>query len=146
MTTKITKWDRLPLFTSFQEEMNKMLDNFFGREAYFGMGWSPNIDIAENEEVIIIKAEIPGIDPKDIDISIAGDTLTIKGEKKEEKENKGKHYHRVERSYGSFTRAIDLPAPVMTDKVKAEDHNGVLEITLPKMEKAKAKRITAKVA
>lgn len=146
MTTKITKWDRLPLFTSFQEEMNKMLDNFFGREAYYGMGWSPSIDIAENDDEIIIKAEIPGIDPKDIDISIAGDTLTIKGEKKEEKENKGKHYHRVERSYGSFTRTIDLPAPVMTDKVKAEDHNGVLEITLPKMEKAKAKRITVKVA
>lgn len=145
MTTKITKWDRLPLFTSFQEEMDNMLDNFFGRESYFGMGWSPNIDIAENEEVIIIKAEIPGIDPKDIDISIVGDTLTIKGEKKEEKEHKGKHYHRVERSYGSFTRAIDLPAPVMTDKIKAEDHNGVLEITLPKMEKTKAKRITVKV-
>ncbi len=146
MTTKITKWDRLPMFSSFQEEMNKMLDNFFGREDYFGMGWSPNIDIAENDDEIIIKAEIPGIDPKDIDISIAGETLTIKGEKKEEMENKGKHYHRVERSYGSFTRAINLPAPVMTDKVKAEDHNGVLEITLPKMEKAKAKRITVKVA
>jgi HSP20 family protein len=72
--------------------------------------------------------------------------LTIKGEKKEEKEHKGKHYHRVERSYGSFTRAIDLPAPVMTDKIKAEDHNGVLEITLPKMEITKAKRITVKVA
>jgi HSP20 family protein len=72
--------------------------------------------------------------------------LTIKGEKKEEKEHKGKHYHRVERSYGSFTRAIDLPAPVMKDKVKAEDHNGVLEITLPKMEITKAKRITVKVA
>jgi HSP20 family protein len=146
MTTKITKWDRLPLFTSFQEEMNNMLDNFFGHEAFYGMGWSPNIDIAENDNDIIIKAEIPGIDPKDIDISIEGDTLTIKGEKKEEKEHKGKHYHRVERSYGSFTRAIDLPAPVMKDKVKAEDHNGVLEITLPKMEITKAKRITVKVA
>ncbi len=146
MTTKITKWDRLPMFSSFQEEMNKMLDNFFGREDYFGMGWSPYIDIAENDDEIIIKAEIPGIDAKDIDISIAGEVLTIKGEKKEEKENKGKHYHRVERSYGSFTRTIDLPAPVITDKVKAEDHNGVLEITLPKMEKAKAKRITVKVA
>ncbi|MHC4184095.1 MAG: Hsp20/alpha crystallin family protein [Planctomycetota bacterium] len=146
MTRDLTKWDRLPMFSSFQEEVNKMLDNFFRRGNGFDMGWSPNIDITENDDNITVKAEIPGIDPKDIDISIAGETLTIKGEKKEEKENKGKHYHRVERSYGSFTRTIDLPTSVITDKVKAEDHHGVLEITLPKMEKSKAKKITVKVA
>ena len=123
-----------------------MLDNFFNRETSFGSDWRPAVDVAETENDIIVKAEIPGINPKDIDISIVGETLTIKGEKKEEKENKGKHYHRVERSYGSFTRTIDLPTPVITDKVKAEDHHGVLEITLPKMEKSEAKKITVKVA
>jgi HSP20 family protein len=126
--------------------MNRMLDNFFRRENAFGMGWSPNIDIAENDNNIIVKAKIPGVDPKEIDISIAGDTLTIKGEKKEEKENKGKHYQRAERSYGSFTRTIDLPAHVMTDKVEAKHNHGVIEITLPKMEKSKAKKISVKVA
>ena len=146
MTRYLTKWDRLPMFSSFQEEVNNMLDNFFRRGTAFDMGWSPSIDITETDDNITVKAEIPGIDPKDIDISIVGETLTIKGEKKEEKENKGKHYHRVERSYGSFTRTIDLPTPVMTDKVKAEDHHGVLEITLPKMEKSEAKKITVKVA
>lgn len=146
MTRYLTKWDRLPTFSSFQEEVNRMLDDFFGRETAFDMGWSPNIDITENDDNITVKAEIPGIDPKDIDISIVDETLTIKGEKKEEKENKGKHYYRVERSYGSFTRTIDLPAPVMADKVKAEDHHGVLEITLPKMEKSKVKKIEVKVA
>ncbi len=131
-------------FRPFRMIRTGMFDNFFRRGTTFGMGWRPNI--AENDIDIIIKAEIPGIDPKDIDISLAGETVTIKGEKKEEKENKGKHYHRVERSYGSFTRTIDLPTPVMTDKVKAEDHHGVLEITLPKMEKSKAKKISVKVA
>ncbi len=146
MTRELIRWDKLPLFSSFQDDMNRMLDNFFRRENAFGMGWSPNIDIAENDNNIIVKAEIPGVGPKEIDISIAGDTLTIKGEKKEEKENKGKHYQRAERSYGSFTRTIDLPAHVMTDKVEAKHNHGVIEITLPKMEKSKAKKISVKVA
>jgi HSP20 family protein len=145
MTRELTRWDKLPLFSSFQDDMNRMLDNFFRRENAFGTGWSPKIDIAENDNDIIVKAEIPGVDPKEIDISISGDTLTIKGEKKEEKENKGKHYHRVERSYGSFTRTIGLPAHVMTDKVEAKNNHGVIEITLPKMEKAKTKKISVKV-
>ena len=145
MKKKLTKWDSLPMFSTLQEDMNRMLDNFFRRETSFGMGWNPKIDIAENDNDIIVKAEVPGVDPKEIDISITGDTLTIKGEKKEEKENKGEHYHRVERSYGSFTRTIDLPAHVNTDKVEATNNNGVIEITLPKMEKSKAKKITVKV-
>ncbi|ODS33632.1 MAG: heat shock protein [Candidatus Scalindua rubra] len=146
MTRELTKWDRLPLFSSFQDEVNRMLDSFFKSESLYDTGWSPNIDIAETERDIIIKAEIPGIDAKDIDISVTGDTLMIKGEKKEEKEHNDEYYHRIERSYGSFMRNINLPAKVVADKVKAKDRNGLLEITLPKMEKAKAKRITVKVA
>ncbi len=146
MTRGLTRWDKLPTFSTLQEDMNRMLDNFFKRETSFDMGWSPKIDILENDNDVTVKAEIPGVDPKEIDISITGDTLTIKGEKKEEKENKGEHYHRVERSYGSFTRTIDLPAHVNTDKVEAKNIHGVIEITLPKMEKSKAKKISVKVA
>ncbi len=139
MTRELTRW-------AFQDEIGKMLDNIFRRETSFGMGWNPDLDIAETDNDITVKAEIPGIDPKDVDISITGDTLTIKGEKKEEKEEKGKSFHHMERTYGSFSRTIDLPARVMIDKVVAKDNHGVLEITLPKMEESKTKKIPIKVA
>jgi len=145
MKKGLTKWDKLPVFSSFQDEMNRVLDNFFSRESTYGADWRPVVDVAETESDIIVKAEIPGIDPKDVDISITGDTLTLKGEKKEEKENTGKCYHRVESSYGSFKRVITLPASVDVDKVTAEGKNGLLEITLPKKEESKAKKINVKV-
>ncbi len=145
MKKGLTKWDKLPVFSSFQDEMNRMLDNFFNRESSYGADWKPVVDVAETENDIVVKAEIPGIDPKDIDISITGDKLTLKGEKKEEKENTGKCYHRVESSYGSFKRVINLPASVDVDKVKAEGKNGLLEITLPKKEESKTKKINVKV-
>jgi HSP20 family protein len=140
-----TKWEKLPVFSSFQDEMNRVLDSFFNRETSYGMDWRPVVDVAETENDITVKAEIPGIDPKDVDISITGDTLTLKGEKKEEKEDTGKSYHRVESSYGSFKRVITLPAAVDIDKVTAEGKNGILEITLPKKEESKAKKINVKV-
>ncbi len=143
MKKELTRLNRSPLFSSFQDEMNRMLDNFWHKNS-FGAGWSPDIDIAETDNDIIVKVEIPGVDPKEIGISVCGDTLTISGEKEEEKEETGKTYYRVERSYGSFTRTIDLPSKVMTDKVEAKEHLGVLEITLPKMERAKTKKITVK--
>ncbi len=145
MKKGLTKWDKLPVFSSFQDEMNRVLDNFFSRETSYGTDWRPVVDVAETESDIIVKAEIPGIDPNDIDISITGDILTLKGEKKEEKENTGKCYHRVESSYGSFKRVINLPASVDVDKVKAEGKNGLLEITLPKKEESKTKKINVKV-
>jgi HSP20 family protein len=141
----LTKWDKLPVFSSFQDEMNRVLDSFFNRESSYGADWKPVVDVAETENDIVVKAEIPGIDPKDIDISITGDKLTLKGEKKEEKENTGKCFHRVESSYGSFKRVITLPASVDVDKVTAEGKNGLLEITLPKKEESKAKKINVKV-
>ncbi len=140
-----TKWDKLPVFSSFQDEMNRVLDNFFNRESSYGTDWRPAVDVAETESDIIVKAEIPGIDPKDIDISITGDKLTLQGAKREEKENTGKCYHRVESSYGSFKRVISLPVSVDVDKVTAEGKNGLLEIILPKKEESKAKKINVKV-
>ena len=145
MKKGFTRWEKLPVFSSFQDEMSRVLDNFLSRETSYGMDWRPVVDVAETESDITVKAEIPGIDPKDIDISITGDTLTLKGEKKEEKESTGKSYHRVESSYGSFKRVINLPVSVEVDKVTAEGRNGLLEITLPKKEESKAKKITVKV-
>ncbi|MHC4320924.1 MAG: Hsp20/alpha crystallin family protein [Planctomycetota bacterium] len=145
MKKGLTKWDKLPVFSSFQDEMNRVLDSFFNRESPYGTDWRPVVDVAETESDVLVKAEIPGIDPKDIDVSITGEKLTLKGEKKEEKENTGKCYHRVESSYGSFKRVITLPASVDVDKVTAEGKNGILEITLPKKEESKAKKINVKV-
>lgn len=145
MKRELTRWNRLPLFNAFQDDMSRMLENFWDTNSP-GAGWNPDIDIVETDNEIIVKAEIPGVDPKEIDISIMNDTLTIKGEKKVEKEEQGKTYHRIERSYGSFTRTINLPSQVVKDKVEAKEHQGILEITLPKMEKAKSKKITVKSA
>ena len=145
MKRELTRWNEAPLFAVLHDDMNRMFDNFWDTKSP-GTGWNPDIDIVETDNNITVKAEIPGVDPKEVDISIVDDTLTIRGEKKEEKEEKGKSYHHIERTYGSFTRTIHLPAYVKTDEVEAKDCQGVLEIILPKMEKAKTKKITVKTA
>ncbi len=94
---------------------------------------------------LVVKAELPGIDPKDIDISLNEGVLTIKGEKKQEKEEKEEGYHLIERSYGSFTRSIRLPREIQNEKISASYKNGVLRITLPKTEEAKKKEVKIKV-
>jgi HSP20 family protein len=140
-------------FHDFQERMNDMFDRFFNEVslAPFG-GWGnegtfqPRIDVGETETEIKISAELPGLDEKDIEVSLAHDMLTISGEKKEEKEDKGKNYYRIERSYGSFRRSLRLPTEVEQDKVDATFKNGVLTITLPKTPEAQqsTKKITIK--
>ena len=97
------------------------------------------MDVAETPEKVTVKAEVPGLDPKEIDISLVGDLLTIKGEKKSEREEKKENYHLVERSYGSFSRALRLPAAVDVDQIDAKYDQGVLTITCPKKEPVKPK-------
>ncbi|UJS16043.1 MAG: Hsp20/alpha crystallin family protein [Candidatus Jettenia sp.] len=147
MARELTKWSYLPTISSLQNEMNRMMDRIFreGNLTETGM-WLPPIDLSETNDKITVKAEIPGIDSKDIDISIQENTLFLKGEKREEKEEKGKNYYRVERQYGSFSRSVVLPATVDTDKITAECKNGVLEITLQKKEEVKPKQISIKVS
>jgi HSP20 family protein len=132
-------------FGAFQREMNKLFDDFFGGfqlspwaplERRLAAAFIPHVDVSETDKDIKVSAELPGMDEKDIDVSVTRDTLTIKGEKKEEKEDKGKDYYKMERSYGSFTRSVPLPVEVDTDKVQATFKKGVLEITLPKTAKA----------
>lgn len=108
----------------------------------FGSGPSLRMNVAESENDVTVTAELPGVDPEDVDISVNENMLTIRGEKKQEKEDKKRNYHYVERSYGSFHRSIQLPSSVDPNKVDAIYKNGVLTVTLAKHAKAKAKRIT----
>ncbi len=136
----------------FRREFNRLIDDFFRDfelepfKRRLGT-FSPNINVIENNNEIKISAEVPGMDEKDIEVSINKDVLTIRGEKKEEREDKGKNYYRMERSYGSFSRSIPLPVDVDKDKAKAELKKGVLTITLPKTQEAisETKKIPVKV-
>lgn len=106
-----------------------------------GEVWSPLVDIVDKKDNILVKAELPGIDKKDIKISIGENSLTIRGEKKEEKEVKKEDYYCCERAFGAYSRTIDLPVEVDKNKAKATFKNGILEITLPKKEEVKPKEI-----
>lgn len=108
--------------------------------------WAPAVDIYETENSIVLKAELPGIDPKDVEVRVEDNTLYMKGERKFEKETKDENYHRVERSYGSFARSFSLPNSIDADKVVAEYKDGVLNLTLPKREEAKPKTIRINVS
>jgi HSP20 family protein len=131
---------------SLRDEMNELLSRFWQSTAEpFGLAeWSPPLDMAETDDAVVVNVEIPGIDPKDLDISVAGDVLTIRGEKRDEKETKGHNYHRVERRYGAFTRSLTLPAPVDAQAVEAKARAGVLEIRLPKQAGARPRRVEIK--
>ncbi|HIJ59516.1 MAG TPA: Hsp20/alpha crystallin family protein [Nitrospirae bacterium] len=128
-------------FLSLQREMNSLFENFFRdfESLPFAQSagvFSPKVDVLETERDIKISAELPGMDEKDIDVSIHKESVTIKGEKKIEKEDKGKDYYRMERSYGSFSRTIPLHLDVNIDKAEAKFSKGLLTISIPKTDKA----------
>jgi HSP20 family protein len=106
------------------------------------MGWAPAIDVFEKEDKFVVKAELPGMKEEDIDISVVGDTLTIKGERKAESEVEEEDYYYCERSYGSFSRSIDIPSNVDAQKIEANYNDGVLEVSLPKTPEVKPKKIS----
>jgi HSP20 family protein len=127
------------------DEWERRFDDLWGRPLsrlpVEERGWLPAVDVFEKEDKFVVKAELPGIKEEDIDVSVIGDTLSIKGEKRTETEVKEKDYYRSERSYGSFYRSIPLPSNVDADKVEASFENGVLEVTLAKSAKVKPKKI-----
>jgi HSP20 family protein len=143
-------------FYSLQKDMNSLFDNFFRgfemtpRGNVWGAAgtFMPSIDVKENEKEYIIKAELPGVEEKDIEVTVTDDAVMIKGEKKEEKEDKDKNYYYMERSYGSFCRAIPLDAGIESGKAHASFKNGILDIKIPKnqSEKATGKKIPIKSA
>lgn len=140
-------------FALFRQDLDTMFDDFargFEMEPTWSTkldSFTPRVDVTESEKEIHIAAELPGIEEKDIDITVSKDSLTIKGEKKEEKEDKGKDYYRMERSYGSFSRTIPLPVEVETDHAVASYQKGILSIKIPKSARAieEKKKIAVKV-
>ena len=129
-----------------QEEMNMLFDRFFGRRSVFSTpGVFPAVNVAEDDDNLYITAEMPGIDPSDIDLTVEEDSVVIKGERKLEDEGEDISYHRREREGGSFSRTITLPTRIVADKATAKVKNGVLILTLPKAEEAKPKKIEIKV-
>jgi HSP20 family protein len=136
--------------TRLRREMDRLFERFFEGWPFMASGgegeWVPSVDVSEKAKEVIVRAEIPGIDPKDIDLSIQGNVLTIRGERKKEETEKGEDFHRVERSYGAFSRSIRLPAEVEVAKVKADYKEGVLRINLPKTKESEVKKIQVKAA
>jgi HSP20 family protein len=142
----IVRWEPFPDLMTLQERMNRVFDESVGRhrgaqEPLNSGAWSPAVDIYETEQDIVLKAELPEINQKDIDIQLENNTLTLRGERKFERETKEENYHRVERAYGSFCRSFTLPSTVDQDKIKAEYKDGILKVTMPKREETKPKQI-----
>ncbi len=148
--TRITRYDP---FMKLQKELDRLfrlpfdLPNILeGEGEDLGISeWYPRMDVVEKDKEILIKMDLPGMEEKDINISVEGNILTISGERKMEKKEENENYHRVERLYGEFSRSLTLPNSVDVNKINAKYKNGVLEVVLPKKEEAKPKKITVKV-
>lgn len=147
----LVRWDPFRELEDVSDRLNRMFarpsaPRNAGKETMVVADWTPSVDISETEGEYQIKAEIPDVRKEDVKVTLEDGVLTIQGERKYEKEEKGKKYHRIERSYGSFVRTFSLPDVIDEEKVKAEFKDGVLNLHLPKSEKAKPKAIEVKVA
>ena len=141
----ITRYDPFRDLRSLQEEVNRLfstnLTRGFGEEGIGRGAWNPSVDIYENKDQIVLEAELPGMNRDEFDLTVENNVITLRGERHFEKKDDSDNYHRVERSYGSFTRSFTLPQTVSADGATAEYRNGVLRVTLPKREETKARRI-----
>ena len=140
----MTRWEPFRDLARIQDEMARMFEDrrFASGES---VGWAPACDIYEDEEGVSLRFELAGVDPKDVEVRFENGVLTLKGERKLEREEKRENYHRVELNYGTFTRSFSLPATVDAEKIRAESKNGVLTVTLPKKPEAKPRSIQVKV-
>ena len=145
--TVLTRWDPFRELNVLQDRMNRLFQDYAprGEQDLTTGNFVPPVDIYEDEHSVTLKVEVPGLDPKDVDVQVENHTLTIKGERKFEKEEKEENFHRIERRYGSFVRSFTLPTSVDTDNVKADYENGVLKIQLAKRAEAKPKQIKVNV-
>jgi HSP20 family protein len=145
----IVRWEPFrDLFVTqdrFNRLFNETFSRAFGDEEASARAWAPAVDIFENGDSIVLKAELPGVDPKDVEVRVEDNTLYLKGERNFEKEVKEEHYHRIERSYGPFSRSFALPGSIDSEKVAADYKDGVLTLTIPKREEAKPKTIKINV-
>jgi len=140
----VERWEPFHGLSDVQSEVDRLIDSFFGRpgsEGGLGSIWAPTVDMYETKDELVVKAELPGVNEKDVHVSIIGDMLTIKGERARRDEVQQENHYRGERWYGRFERNLPLPIPVQSDKVKATYRDGVLTITLRKTEEIKPKEI-----
>jgi len=147
--TALMRWDPFRELEDMSDRLNRMFarpaTRTNGKETMIVADWTPSVDISETDGEYLIKAELPDVKREDVKVMLEDGVLTIQGERKQEREEKGKKYHRVERSYGSFVRSFSLPDVIDEEKVKAEFRDGLLNLHLPKSEKAKPKAIEVKV-
>ena len=148
----LMRWSPAPLGTlrdlpSIQDEVNRLFDSFFRSPLRGDLApvFTPAVDIEETADEFVVRADLPGMTQKDVKVSLMGDTLTIRGQRKQESEHKDGGMHRVERVYGSFERSFQLGAPVRNDKVRAQYRDGVLEINVPKAEEARLLEVEVQV-
>ena len=146
----IIRWTPFRNVMSFRDEMDRLIDDFYGRqtpagEMYEG-DWCPSLDLKESDGDVRASIELPGLSKDDIKVSVQGDLLTVSGEKKNEVADTKENVHRIERSYGYFKRVVTLPTEVQADKVKAEFKDGVLKVTMPKVETRKTREIPVEVS
>ncbi|MEN6310944.1 MAG: Hsp20/alpha crystallin family protein [Acidobacteriota bacterium] len=141
----IIRWDPFRDMVTLRERMNRLFEDMAASRGedkdITTSSWAPAVDIYETETEVVLTAEIPGIEEKDIEIKVEDNTLTLKGERKFEKETKEENYHRIERAYGSFFRSFTLPTYVDQDRVEAEHENGVLKIHMPKKDELKPRKV-----
>ena len=141
----IVRYDPFRDLRTLQDEVNRLFSSNFARsfddEGIARGAWNPSVDIYENKDQIVLEAELPGMKREDFDLTIENNVLTLRGERRFEKKSDGDNFHRVERSYGSFSRSFTLPQSVTAEGATADYNNGVLRVTLPKRKEVKARRI-----
>lgn len=141
----IIRWDPFRDLVTLREKMNRLFEDAVTsrgeQKDLVAISWAPAVDIYEDENQLVLTAEVPGIDEKDIEIKLEDNTLSIHGERKMEKETKEENYHRIERAYGSFYRSFTLPNYIDQEKIQAEHENGVLKITMPKRPELKPRKV-----
>ncbi|MFH1887849.1 MAG: Hsp20/alpha crystallin family protein [Pseudomonadota bacterium] len=142
----LVSWKPFGELANLRQEMERLWNRSLGEGLFErpGVTWSPNLDVSEKDDTVLVRAELPGLEPPDITVSVSGDVLTIRGEKKSETEKDEENVHYSERYFGSFSRSLKLSSPVDPGKVEASFKNGVLSITLPKTGQAASKRIDVK--
>lgn len=148
MVMNVVKYDPFRELRGLQNEMNRIFTGIgpsgSAREDMLGGAWSPKVDIFEDKDHLILEAELPGMNQDDFELSFENNVLSLKGERKFEKKTDDDNYHRIERSYGTFTRSFTLPQTVTAEGAQAEFSNGVLHVSLPRREETKARKIEGK--
>jgi HSP20 family protein len=141
----VIRWDPFRDLTSLQSEVNRLFSRAGAGEPGERQSWMPSLDVIETKDAIKLKVEVAGMDPDDISLEVEDNVLTISGERRFEEQVEEDKYYRIERRYGSFTRSVALPQNVNSEAIEAGYENGVLEVTVPKAEEARAKRIEVSV-